>query len=387
MKNKKIILIMAFFLAIISIFWFIIYTKFFNIEKTEIFQVYNESISEVLEKYNNYTDFESIKYIEKEVNNREIVDFDIDFDKNSSQTWSLVEFSFANNKMTFLIDSIFTNKDNSIYKVFYSSYLKSYFNSKDLKISSFIDEKIDYLEIFEDFIDLNYFADENEKITKFFIISKLVNNNSFSDLDFYQDLASNLLENFDSLNIDEKLLFLTYLDENWDLFNFLSDLDLWLDKLFNINNLSNTQELNYLYLLSKNNIEIELDLEKFTNLNDRSKIFLVWILNNLWKDFSEKYSILEEKWNINLDIHDKFLKFLVFKNLKNEYTSYEKYSKFWYSSWVLLNRRMEYELNLDSPFFKQEHKFENLIYNNRIDTRIASFMWEKFYLQITVKEK
>lgn len=387
MKNKKIILIMAFFLAITSIFWFIIYTKFFNIEKTETFEVYNESISEVLEKYNNYTDFESIKYIEKEVNNREIVDFDIDFDKNSSQTWSLIEFSFANNKMTFLIDSIFTNQDNSIYKIFYSSYLKSYFNSKNLKISSFIDEKIDYLEIFEDFIDLNYFADENEKITKFFIISKLINNNSFSDLDFYQDLASNLLENFDSLNIDEKLLFLTYLDENWDLFNFLSDLDLWLDKLFNINNLSNTQELNYLYLLSKNNIEIELDLEKFTNLNDRSKIFLVWILNSLWKDYSEIYLDLEEKWNINLDIHDQFLKFLVFKNLKNEYTSYEKYSKFWYSSGVLLNRRMEYELNLDSPFFKQEHKFENLIYNNKIDTRIASFMWEKFYLQVTLKEK
>jgi hypothetical protein len=34
---------------------------------------------------------------------------------------------------------------------------------------------------------------------------------------------------------------------------------------------------------------------------------------------------------------------------------------------------MEYELDLSSPFFKQEYKFENLIYNKKIDTRVVNF--------------
>lgn len=387
MKNKRIILIIVFIFIITSIFWFIVYNKSFNIENTKDFEIYNESILEILENYDNYSDFESINYLEKEINTSEILDFDIDFDLNSSQTWSLVEFSFANNKMTFLVDSIFNSQDNTIYKIFYKSYLKSYYNSKNLKISSFIDENIEYLEILEQFQNLNYFNDKQEKITLFFILSKLVNSESFSYLDFYQNLANELLEDFDWLSTDEKLLFLTFLDENWDLFNFLSDLDLSLDSLFNLNNLNNEQKLNYLYLLSKNEFDIEIDIESFINLNDRSKIFLVWVLNNLWNDYSEIYLDLEEKPNFDLDIHDKFIKFIVYKNLKNEYNTYEKYSKFWYSSWVLLNRRMEYELDLYSPFFKQDHKFENLIYNKKIDTRIASFRGDKFYLQITVKEK
>jgi hypothetical protein len=99
--------------------------------------------------------------------------------------------------MTFLVDSIFNSQDNTIYKIFYKSYLKSYYNSKNLKISSFIDENIEYLGILEQFQNLNYFNDKQEKITLFFILSKLVNSESFEYLDFYQNLANELLEDFD----------------------------------------------------------------------------------------------------------------------------------------------------------------------------------------------
>lgn len=400
MKNKF-ILIWFFSLFLIFLFLFFILNNTeenkidFNNQEIIIVQESTKlqnQINNTLDSYSWSLNLLEKYSLIKEINNQEILDFYLEYDFKSTSDDLKVEFVFANNKLTFLVNSIFESDENSLNKVLFLSYLKSYFWKNNINISHFIDKNIDYLEVFD--IDKIEYSKENiiKNIKKYFVLENLKKNNHFKDTDFLNDIYWDFLINFSSFSNLEKLTLFFYLSYNWELNKFLNDLDLEFDDIFNKSKLNDYEKWLYFYILSKNKKIDSIDdfsdfLVNYENYDEKTLILIIASLNLLSLDFSAYYRIIENIPNFELDLETKFLKFLIFKDLKNEYNSYSNYSRFWYSAWLLWNRMKEFDLIRQRPYYREEHDLERLIYNDEIDVRVVSFRWDKFYLNVIIKQK
>jgi len=188
--------------------------------------------------------------------------------------------------------------------------------------------------------------------------------------------------------------FLVYLNNLWELDNFLTSVDENLSELPWLFWFESSELAYFVYLLSlkdKSNPDLDWYISTLEAWYDKLdiiwKIMLIWALSNLEKDYSLHYSELEKVSNYDLTLKEQFIKFFVFKEFKNEYTIYDNYSKFWWSSWLQVNKNKEFVLSNRKLFYYTSFTLDKVIYDNLIDTRVVSFFWDKFYLNITLKQK
>lgn len=422
MKNKLYISLLFVFLLFI-IFWFYFFSKndeivpienkidYFSDEEkvviNEKLDRYNKQISDYLVNYtstgdfltvqNNFKEFEYVKPEKWAKNKSTIYDFNIDYNKESKNLKeSELSLFFANNKMTYLFDSIFSNKKDDIYKYLFINYIELYSKNKKLKLTPKITYNTDYQNLTSVDNEIYKFdvLDEREYIHKYFLLSSLEKSWIKIDSEFKNLIYNDIVSNYKWLKNNDKLLFLVYLNNLWELDNFLTSVDEKLSELPWLFWFKDTELAYFVYLLSlKDKWNPDLDwyistLETwYDKLDITWKIMLIWALSNLEKDYSEHYLELEKISNYDLTLQEQFIKFLVFKEFKNEYTIYDNYSKFWWSSWLQVNKNSEFILSSRKLFYYDSFSLDKLIYDDLIDTRVASFFWDKFYLNITLKQK
>lgn len=422
MRNKLYIYFFS-VLFLLSIVWFYFLSKNDEIELTEnkINSFSDEEkvvINEKLDKYNkqisdylrNYTStgnfvtmqniFKEFEYIKPEkwaLNKSTIYDFNIDYNKESKKiNNSEIELFFANNKMSYLFDSIFSSEWENIYKYLFINYIELYSKNKKLKLTPKVTFNTDYQNLTSIGSEIYKFdiLDEREYIHKYFLLSSFEKSWIQIDSEFKNLIYKDLTSNYKKFKNKDKLLFLIYLNNLWELDNFLISVNEKLVELPWLFWFKGDELAYFLYLLSlkdKSNPDINwyiTSLETWYDKLDISwKIMLIWALNNLEKDYSEHYSDLEKISNYDLTLQEKFIKFLVFREFKNEYTIYDNYSKFWWSSWLQVNKNKEFILSNRKLFYYDNFSLDKVVYDNLIDTRIASFFWDKFYLNITLKQK
>lgn len=408
MKNKKLIIIPTVILLIISLFFVF---NFFEKKKQK--DIYLEKISNYNLQIDNYLSLYSNSWFTISNINKEfkylrdskqakvlqiiptVFDFDLEYKIDlNNYSESKIDFLFSNNKMTYVLDSIINSNENTIYKYLFINYLQNYSKVNTYKNHPKLTWEINYLELIplEKEIYNFEFAREEEYIEKYFLLSTLEKSWINIDQIFKWKIYSDLVLNFSSFKDKDKLLLLFYLSNLWESYNFLSSIGNDLPKLFSF--LENDELAYFTYLLSisdKTNKEIENNIEKlgknFSDLSIDSKIMYIWTLNNMWVNYFDYYNEIEKIENSTLTLKESFIKFLIYSDLKNEYTILDSYSKFWYSSGMQVNRKKEFILSLESPFFFESYPLDKVVYNNLIDNRIWAFDWKKFYLNITLKQK
>ncbi len=408
MKNKKLILIPIVILLIISLFLLFNFLekkkqKEIYMEKTKN---YNTKIDDYLKTYSNswYTisitnkEFKYVRDARQDVVLQiipTVVDFDVEHKSDlKNYNESKIDFLFSNNKMTYLFDAIINSNENTIYKYLFINYLQNYSKINNLNNHPKLTWEINYSELLPLEKEIYNFelAKEEEYIDKYFLLSTIEKSWLEVDQVLKWKIYWDLFFNFSSFKDNDKLLLLLYLSNLWELDKFLTGVQKDLPKLFSW--LNDNDLAYYTYLLSindKSNEEITENIKsletEFDNLNLGSKIMFVWILNNMWMDYSKYYDEIEKIDNYSLSLKELFIKFLVYSNLKNEYTSIDSYSKFWFSSGMQVNRKEEFILSLESPFFFESYSLDKVIYDDLIDTRVWAFDWKKFFLNITLKQK
>lgn len=408
MKNKKLLFIPV--IIFILIFILLIFNFIENKKQKEIYiektKNYNTKIEDYLNTYSNswYTisntnkDFKYVRDARQDVVLQRIptvVDFNVEHKselKNYSE--SSINFLFANNKMTYLFDAIINSNENTIYKYLFINYLQNYSKINNLNNHPKLIWETNYSELLQFEKDIYNFdlAQEEEYIDKYFLLSSLEKSWLEIDQVFKWKIYWDLFFNFSNFKDNDKLLLLLYLSNLWELDDFLTSIQKDLPKLFSW--LNDNDLAYYTYLLSikdKTNEEITENIKnleaEFVNLNTDSKIMFVWVLNNMWMDYSKYYDEIEKTDNYSLSLKELFIKFLIFSNFKNEYTILDSYSKFWFSSWMQVNRKEEFILSLEKPYYYESYSLDKVIYDELIDTRVWAFDWKKFYLNITLKQK
>lgn len=408
MKNKKIIFIPIVILFIVSLF--LIFNFYETKKQREIYaektKKYNSKIDNYLSTYSNswFIITNTSKYFKYVRDARQdvvlqiiptVVDFDVEHKSDLvNYSESKIDFLFANNKMTYLFDAILNNNEETIYKYLFINYLENYTKINSSNIHPNVVWKTSYQEILSLESEIYNFelAKEEEYIDKYFLISSL--DKSWIEVDqlLKWKIYWDLFFNFSSFKDSDKLLFLLYLSNLWELDKFLTDVQKDLPKLFSWLNDNDLAYFTYLLSITdKSNEEIEKNIEKlkidFSNLNLDSKIMFIWTLNYMWIDYLEYYNEIEKTDNYLLSLKELFIKFLIYSNLKNEYTFLDSYSKFWYSSGMQVNRKEEFILSLEKPYYYESYPLDKVIYDDLIDTRVGAFDWKKFFLNITLKQK
>ena len=422
MKNKLYIYLF-FFILLFTIFWFYFFSnsdeitsidekinKFSEEEKiivNEKLDIYNKQISDYLINYtstgifltvqNNFKEFEYLKPEKWAKNKSTIYDFNIDYNMESKNLKeSEVSLFFANNKMAYLFDSIFLNKKDDIYKYLFINYIELYSKNKKIKLTPKITYNTDYQNLTSVDSEIYKFnvLDEIEYIHKYFLLSSLEKSWIKIDIEFKKLIYNDIVSNYKWLKNNDKLLFLVYLNNLWELDNFLTSVDENLSELPWLFWFESSELAYFVYLLSlkdKSNPDLDWYISTLEAWYDKLdiiwKIMLIWALSNLEKDYSLHYSELEKVSNYDLTLKEQFIKFFVFKEFKNEYTIYDNYSKFWWSSWLQVNKNKEFVLSNRKLFYYTSFTLDKVIYDNLIDTRVVSFFWDKFYLNITLKQK
>lgn len=394
-KNNKTIIILWFLVLFIILFFIIMYFYMNNNKKIDL---YNSNITQKLDLFEEYShNWYDTSFYNRDIKTDEIIDFYIDYNNDISKEDSEVELLFSNTKLSFLANSIFY-WDNNIEKLYYLDFINAYSSVIWYDFISYSNEKkyiINDLLLYENNI-YNFDIDNLDLLLdKYFVFRYLHKHNIVDTSIVVNKFKTDIYDNFENISIDNQLLFLFYLSliSNDDLKDFLSYKDLVIDKLYEIDNLSDSNKIKYLYVLSINWINYDYDfsylLEKFNEFDYITKLFFVSLLSSYDLDYEEQYNYIENNYlYIDLDNRSKFLKFLLYKNNFEDYSSYDTYSKFWYSLWYVVNRKIEYEVWVNGiTYYYADYPISRLEYNNEIDARIASFEWEKFYLQITVKQK
>jgi len=408
MKNKKLILIPIVILLIASLF--LLFNFFENKKQKEIYMEktknYNAKIDDYLKIYSNswYTisntnkEFKYVRDARQDVVLQiipTVVDFDVEHKIDLiNYSESKIDFLFSNNKMTYVFDAIINSNEETIYKYLFINYLQNYSKINNLNNHPKLTWEINYSELLPLEKEIYNFelAKEEEYIDKYFLLSTIEKSWLEVDQVLKWKIYGDLFFNFSSFKDNDKLLLLFYLSNLWELDKFLTWVQKDLPKLFSW--LNDNDLAYYTYLLSitdKSNEEITKNIksleEEFDNLNTDSKIMFVWILNNMWMDYLKYYDEIEKLNNYSLTLKELFIKFLIYTNLKNDYTSIDSYSKFWYSSGMQVNRKEEFILSLEKPYYYDSYSLDKVIYDDLIDTRVGAFDWKKFFLNITLKQK
>lgn len=410
MKNKKIFFIFIFVLII-----FLVFLGFNTYEKNKQKKIYESKLVSYNEEINDYLssykqeDWFYITNLKKEFiyipdinqikwmpNIPTLSDFDIEHNKDlKNYSESKIDFLFANNKMTFLVNDLLLSDNQDIYKYIFVNYLEAYFKNNNLKIAPFLTWKTDYQNLVskeKEIFELSFLASE-EYIDKYFLLSYLWKSWVDIDNEFLNLLKQDIEDNFNGFDNYSKLLYIFFLNELWELDDFLSSRWNISDLLSSFWNNLNVKsfETYILSLKEKDNEDIQKNIEElessFDNLDNTSKILLVWILNNLWKDFSKYYDEIEKIEHNDYQLKELFIKFLVYSKLNTEYTSFDNYAKFWFSSGMQVNRKEEFIVSRETPYYFESYRLDKVIYEDLIDNRVWAFDWKKFYLNIILKQK
>lgn len=410
MKNKKLFIIPIFILFIVLTF--LGFNAYEKNKQEKIYESkllsYNQEINDYLSSYkqenwfyitNLMKDFSYVRDARQDVVLAIIptlTDFDLEHNKDlKNHSESKIDFLFSNNKMTFLVNDILLSDSQDIYKYIFVNYLEAYFKNQNLNISPFLTWKTDYENLVskeKDIFELSFLASE-EYIDKYFLLSYLEKSSIDIDNEFLSLLKKDIEDNFSWFDDYSKLLYIFFLNELWELDDFLST-------RWNISDLFSSFwsspevksfETYILSLKDKDNENIAKNIEElessFEDLDITSKILLVWTLNNLWKDFSKYYDEIEKIEHSDYKLKELFTKFLVYSKIKSEYNSFENYAKFWFSSGMQVNRKEEFIVSSETPFYFESYRLDKVIYEDLIDNRVWAFDWKKFYLNITLKQK
>lgn len=410
MKNKKLFIIPIFILFIVLTF--LGFNAYEKNKQEKIYESklvsYNQEINDYLSSYkqenwfyitNLMKDFSYVRDARQDVVLAIIptlTDFDLEHNKDlKNHSESKIDFLFSNNKMTFLVNDILLSDSQDIYKYIFVNYLEAYFKNQNLNISPFLTWKTDYENLVskeKDIFELSFLASE-EYIDKYFLLSYLEKSSIDIDNEFLSLLKKDIEDNFSWFDDYSKLLYIFFLNELWELDDFLST-------RWNISDLFSSFwsspevksfETYILSLKDKDNENIAKNIEElessFEDLDITSKILLVWTLNNLWKDFSKYYDEIEKIEHSDYKLKELFTKFLVYSKIKSEYNSFENYAKFWFSSGMQVNRKEEFIVSRETPFYFESYRLDKVIYEDLIDNRVWAFDWKKFYLNITLKQK
>lgn len=410
MKNKKLFIIPIFILFIVLTF--LGFNAYEKNKQEKIYESklvsYNQEINDYLSSYkqenwfyitNLMKDFSYVRDARQDVVLAIIptlTDFDLEYNKDlKNHSESKIDFLFSNNKMTFLVNDILLSDSQDIYKYIFVNYLEAYFKNQNLNISPFLTWKTDYENLVskeKDIFELSFLASE-EYIDKYFLLSYLEKSSIDIDNEFLSLLKKDIEDNFSWFDDYSKLLYIFFLNELWELDDFLST-------RWNISDLFSSFwsspevksfETYILSLKDKDNENIAKNIEElessFDELDITSKILLVWTLNNLWKDFSKYYDEIEKIEHSDYKLKELFIKFLVYSKIKSEYNSFENYAKFWFSSGMQVNRKKEFIVSRETPFYFESYRLDKVIYEDLIDNRVWAFDWKKFYLNITLKQK
>lgn len=410
MKNKKLFIIPIFILFIVLTF--LGFNAYEKNKQEKIYESklvsYNQEINDYLSSYkqedwfyitNLMKDFSYVRDARQDVVLAIIptlTDFDLEHNKDlKNHSESKIDFLFSNNKMTFLVNDILLSDSQDIYKYIFVNYLEAYFKNQNLNISPFLTWKTDYENLVskeKDIFELSFLASE-EYIDKYFLLSYLEKSSIDIDNEFLSLLKKDIEDNFSWFDDYSKLLYIFFLNELWELDDFLST-------RWNISDLFSSFwsspevksfETYILSLKDKDNENIAKNIEElessFEDLDITSKILLVWTLNNLWKDFSKYYDEIEKIEHSDYKLKELFIKFLVYSNINSEYNSFENYAKFWFSSGMQVNRKEEFIVSRETPFYFESYRLDKVIYEDLIDNRVWAFDWKKFYLNITLKQK
>ncbi len=395
LQNKKKILYLISFLLVVFIFFYIIFNYILYVQKNNQYQ---DIVNKELNFYNDYKNSDyDISYDYKSFSFEEISDFYIDYSKEYSSTNSKIELLFSNNKLSFLIDSIY-NWNNSIDKLLYIDYFNAFSFISWYQFTNNINRDYYFLNKYSNlYSDLYNFSLENIDylIDNFFVLSYLEKNELLKDDIVLKKLKQDLYNNYERLDISNQLYLIFYLDYlgDWYLEDFLSYKNYSLENIFEYNKLNINNKAIYLYLLENNDIKIDYDIslieKNFDKMNYNSKLFFVSLFYSTRDDSLEYYNNLEKSYkNYDLNLKNKFLKSLLYKNLFVDYSSFDNYSKFWYACWYVVNRKKEYEVWFDKKtYYYADYSISRIEYDWQIDSRVASFEWDKFYLQVTIKQK
>ncbi|MDD3794033.1 MAG: hypothetical protein PHI37_04425 [Candidatus Gracilibacteria bacterium] len=410
MKNKKIFFIFIFVLII-----FLVFLGFNTYEKNKQKKIYesklvsyNEEINDYLSSYKQEDGFyitnlkkefiyiPDINQIKWMPNIPTLSDFDIEHNKDlKNYSESKIDFLFANNKMTFLVNDLLLSDNQDIYKYIFVNYLEAYFKNNNLKIAPFLTGKTDYQNLVskeKEIFELSFLASE-EYIDKYFLLSYLGKSGVDIDNEFLNLLKQDIEDNFNGFDNYSKLLYIFFLNELGELDDFLSSRGNISDLLSSFGNNLNVKsfETYILSLKEKDNEDIQKNIEElessFDNLDNTSKILLVGILNNLGKDFSKYYDEIEKIEHNDYQLKELFIKFLVYSKLNTEYTSFDNYAKFWFSSGMQVNRKEEFIVSRETPYYFESYRLDKVIYEDLIDNRVGAFDGKKFYLNIILKQK
>ena len=376
------------FSIVLIIFLFVGLSNYKKTVSYEDFGVFQNSMTSSLIYYslNNHS---KKKYTYQEINSEEIIDFNADKNISSNlENWN-VKFFFSNNKMSFLLDSIIRNDSSSLKKYNYITYIEANNLNNPYKLSNKILNNISYLWVMwidEKYYDYDSYS-ENDLIEKYFVLSTLKNKWYNEVTNFENKIFDDIKRDFEHFNDASKLKLLFFLHFNWELDTFIEKID------FDISSISDTNNSYYVYISNiinwntdeRNKIVSNLK-NNFNSLNDDHKVLLIWYLYDAKdQDFQKYYDIFEKKNNYNLALWVAFKKYLIYSQFDNEYTSYDNYSKFWYSSWILINRKKEFIINSDNVNHIDEYPLSKVMYDWLIDTRVVSFEWDKIYLNVIVK--
>jgi len=87
-------------------------------------------------------------------------------------------------------------------------------------------------------------------------------------------------------------------------------------------------------------------------------------------EYSKYYDEIEKTDNYSLSLKELFIKFLVYSKLNTEYNSFDNYAKFWFSSGMQVNRKKEFIVSREAPYYFESYRLDKVIYEGLIDTRI-----------------
>ncbi len=392
--TQKLLLLLFFVFSILALFFVLIKNNsnnfLYNNFDNNISTYYNKNYPE-LTSYNH-----SFFYTKNSVD--EISDVSIELKPWYSYEDSSIEFFVTSNKSSILMSDIFYAKNNSLEKLVYLDYIKSFWfiNWYDLfpkasELKYFYNDKNILLE------KQNYSFENNDAnllLSKYFVLSYMDQNFVFKNWWFSNKIKNDFIKNFEFLDYDTRLKFLFYSSELWELEEILSKNNLDIFELIKFQDLNINQATIFYYILSNNPKYFDfwdkiLNVD-FYELNYLSQIFYIWYLNNIWENYDEYYDYLENNYNNNdLWIWEKFLKLLVFNDLQNEYNSYSDYSRFWYSIWYIVNRNEEFEILENQLYLTKEFSLDRISYDDdeQIDLRLTNFEWDEFYTKIILKQR
>ena len=244
------------------------------------------------------------------------------------------------------------------------------------------------IDIDEKYYDYDSYS-QDSLIKKYFILSYIKKQWYKEAESFEEKLSIDIISDFPLWEDESKLKLLYFLWFSWEIDNFLQKVS------FNLNEIQDKDNIYYLYLSNKLNVNSDelLDIssnfkDKYDELNDLEKVLFIWYLyESKDDDFEIYYDKFELKNNYDLDLDVAFSKYLIYSNFENEYSSFENDAKFWYASWILLNRKKEFILDSQNINHIDSLSLDKVMYDWLIDTRVKSFEGDKIYLNVIVKEK